>query len=207
MQDSRRGFLSTCATGAAVAAVPYFHWTQRTLADETKSKNDRVALGLIGSGSIANANIGAAKDWIDIVAIADVDANRAADFNEKHAGGKAAVFEDYRKVLERKDVDVIHVATPDHWHALPAIMAARIMAGSSLRGLSSVTQARSASRAAASRAVRPSESTSDGSAPPLRRSLTVSSAPLPAWLAQADTNAEHSEREGDNGQRTLVSTA
>ena len=123
MQDSRRGFLSTCATGAAVAAVPYFHWTPRTLADETKSKNDRVALGLIGSGDIANANIGVAKDWIDIVAIADVDAGRAAGFNEKHAGGKAVVFEDYRKVLERKDVDVIHVATPDHWHTKPVVEA------------------------------------------------------------------------------------
>jgi predicted dehydrogenase len=123
MPNSRRGFLSTCGTGAAAAAVPYFAWSPRALADETKAKNDRVALGLIGSGSIAQANIGVAKDWIDVVAIADVDANRAADFNAKHAGGKAAVFEDYRKVLERKDIDVIHVATPDHWHTKPVVEA------------------------------------------------------------------------------------
>lgn len=123
MHDSRRGFLSTCAGGVAAAAVPYFAWSPRTLADETKSKNDRIALGLIGSGSIAHANIGAAKDWIDVVAIADVDANRAADFNRKFAGGKAAVHEDYRAILDRKDIDVIHVATPDHWHTKPVVEA------------------------------------------------------------------------------------
>jgi len=122
MDHTRRGFLSTCAAGAAVT-VPYFQWASRTLADETKSKNDRVALGLIGSGDIANANIGAAKDWIDIVAIADVDADRAAGFNDKHAGGKASVYDDYRRILERQDVDVIHVATPDHWHTKPVVEA------------------------------------------------------------------------------------
>ncbi|NBW96803.1 MAG: gfo/Idh/MocA family oxidoreductase [Planctomycetia bacterium] len=120
MKASRRGFLSTCAAGAA---VPYFMWAGRTLADETKAKNDRIALGLIGSGDIANANIGAAKDWIDIVAIADVDADRASGFNAKHAGGRAAVFDDYRRVLERKDVDVVHVATPDHWHTKTVVEA------------------------------------------------------------------------------------
>jgi len=123
MKDSRRGFLSTCATGAAATAVPYFSWAPRTLADETKAKNDRVALGLIGSGSIAQANMNAAKDWVDIVAIADVDAQRAAGFNAKFAGGKASVHEDYRAILERKDIDVIHVATPDHWHTKPVVEA------------------------------------------------------------------------------------
>jgi predicted dehydrogenase len=124
MQDSRRGFLSSCATAAAAAAVtPYFFSKAHTLADETKSATDRVALGLIGAGSIAQANIGVAKDWIDVVAIADVDAGRAAKSNEQYSQGKAAVYDDYRKILERKDVDVIHVATPDHWHTKPVVEA------------------------------------------------------------------------------------
>ena len=123
MKDTRRGFLSSCATVAIAAGVPYFHSTPRTLADETRSKNGRFALGLIGSGSIANSNIRAAKDWIDVVAIADVDSGRAAAFNAEHAGGKAAVYDDYRRILERKDVDVIHVATPDHWHTKPVVEA------------------------------------------------------------------------------------
>ena len=124
MKNSRRRFLKFCGTAAVGSGfVPYVFSQPRTLADETQAKNDRVALGLIGSGSIANANINAAKSWIDVVAIADVDAGRAADFNAKHAGGKADVYDDYRKILERKDVDVIHVATPDHWHTKPVIEA------------------------------------------------------------------------------------
>ena len=124
MKNSRRRFLKFCGTAAVGSGfVPYVFSQPRTLADETQAKNDRVALGLIGSGSIANANINAAKSWIDVVAIADVDAGRATDFNAKHAGGKADVYDDYRKILERKDVDVIHVATPDHWHTKPVIEA------------------------------------------------------------------------------------
>jgi predicted dehydrogenase len=124
MKGNRRGFLSSCATAAAAtAAAPYFFSTPRTLADETQAKNDRIALGLIGAGDIAKANIGVAKDWIDVVAIADADANRAAESNERYSQGKAAVYDDYRKILERKDIDVIHVATPDHWHTKPVIEA------------------------------------------------------------------------------------
>ena len=123
MKNSRRGFISSVAGGAAATAVPYFAWAPRTLGDETKAKSDRVSLGLIGSGDISNANIGAAREWIDLVAIADADAGRREGFNQKHAGGKAAVYDDYRKVLERKDIDVIHVATPDHWHTKPVVEA------------------------------------------------------------------------------------
>jgi predicted dehydrogenase len=120
LTPSRRTFL---AGSAAAVAVPYFAWQPRTLAAETRSPADRIALGLIGAGSISQANLGAAKKWIDVVAIADVDASRRDEVNEKFAGGKAAVFDDYRKVLERKDVDVIHVATPDHWHTKPVVEA------------------------------------------------------------------------------------
>jgi len=123
MKKTRRGFLSSCATLAAATGVPYFHSTPRTLADETRAKNGRFALGLIGAGGIAGANIGVAKEWIDVVAIAAGDSGRATGFNAKHAGGKATVTDDYRRILERRDIDVIHVATPDHWHTKPVIEA------------------------------------------------------------------------------------
>lgn len=124
MNGNRRTFLASCGTAAAATAVtPYFFSTPRTLADETRAKNDRIALGLIGAGDITKANIGVAKEWIDVVAIADADANRAAGANERYSEGKAAVYADYRKILERKDVDVIHVATPDHWHTKPVVEA------------------------------------------------------------------------------------
>jgi predicted dehydrogenase len=124
MPANRRTFLSSCATTAvATAATPYFFSTPRTLADETKSATDRISLGLIGAGGIAQANLGVAKEWIDVVAIADPDSSRLAESNERYSQGKAAVYADYRKILERKDVDVIHVATPDHWHTKPVVEA------------------------------------------------------------------------------------
>lgn len=117
---TRRAFLSQTA---AAATVPYFFSQTRTLADETKSKNDRFSLGLIGSGGMGLGNMKAAAEWIDVVAIADVDSKRAEAANESLSKGKAEVFKDYRSILERKDIDVIHIATPDHWHTKPLIEA------------------------------------------------------------------------------------
>ena len=123
MPKTRRHFLKTTAATSAAASIPYFYSTPKTLADETKSKNDRINIGVIGAGGMANGNMRSAKDWLDVVAIADVDAGRRESSNKNMAGGKADVYEDYREVLAREDVDVIHVATPDHWHTKPLIEA------------------------------------------------------------------------------------
>ncbi|GIW97020.1 MAG: NADH-dependent dehydrogenase [Pirellulaceae bacterium] len=117
---SRRHFV---ATSAGAALVPYFAWQTKGIAQEVRSKNDRFNIGIIGAGGMAGGNMGAAKDWVDIVAIADVDAQRREHFNERLAGGKATCYEDYRAILERDDVDVIHIATPDHWHTKPLVEA------------------------------------------------------------------------------------
>ncbi len=61
----------------------------------------------------------------DIVAVCDVDSARAAKVqnDEKIGKGKADAYGDYRKVLERDDIDVVSVVTPDHWHVKIAIEA------------------------------------------------------------------------------------
>ena len=120
---SRRNFLQTTVAAASATTVPYFFSQPRTLAQESKSKNDRLAIGVIGAGGMATGNMRAASAWLDIVAIADVDAGRAETMQQKMTGGKADVYEDYRKVLERKDIDIVHVATPDHWHTKPLVEA------------------------------------------------------------------------------------
>ena len=121
--NNRRSFLKTSAAAGAAVSVPYFLSRQGTLGDEIKSKNDRITLGVIGAGGMANGNIRAANQWIDVVAIADVDRGRAESSNQNMSGGKANLYEDYREILERDDIDVIHVATPDHWHTKPLIEA------------------------------------------------------------------------------------
>ena len=119
----RRAFLKSTAVASAATSVPYFFSKSKTLADETVSKNDRPTIGVIGSGGMANGNMRAAKQWVDVVAIADVDTNRAEKSNQTMSAGKADTYNDYREILERDDVDLIHVATPDHWHTKPLIEA------------------------------------------------------------------------------------
>ena len=120
---SRRSFLVSSATTAAAFGVPYYFSTPRTLADETKSKNDRFSLGLIGAGGMGLGNMKSAASYVDVVAIADVDSHRLEAANKTLSQGKADTYHDYRKILERKDIDVIHIATPDHWHTKPLIEA------------------------------------------------------------------------------------
>jgi len=59
----------------------------------------------------------------DIVAVCDVDSRRTEKAREDSSigKGKADMYSDYRKVLDRKDIDVVSIVTPDHWHTKIAI--------------------------------------------------------------------------------------
>lgn len=119
----RRQFLKSTVAAGAAASMPYYFSQPATFASELRSKNDRMPIGLIGAGGMGRGNIDAAKDWVDLVAIADVDEGRCRQTNESLGGGKADVYKDYRKILDRDDIKIVHVATPDHWHAKPLIEA------------------------------------------------------------------------------------
>jgi predicted dehydrogenase len=121
---SRRDFLKT--TGAAMAAgavAPYFTWSQKTFANQ--AKNDRPRIGCIGVGSMGSGDASHHSQFGDILAVCDVDSNHAekARTAENIGKGKADAYGDYRKVLERNDIDVVSVVTPDHWHVKIAIEA------------------------------------------------------------------------------------
>ena len=124
-QSSRRSFLKTTSTLAALSAgaMPYFAWTQKSFANV--SKNDRPNIGCIGVGSMGTGDARGHARFGDVVAVCDVDlahAERAK--NHKDIGkGKADVYEDYREVIGRDDIDVVSVVTPDHWHVKIAIEA------------------------------------------------------------------------------------
>jgi predicted dehydrogenase len=123
LPQTRRTFLKSSLAVAATTSVPYFSSRQRTLADDIASKNDRVPIGLIGAGGMGCGNMRSAAAFLDVVAIADVDAGRRDKANVSLSGGKAKVYEDYRRILDRDDIDVVHIATPDHWHTKPLIEA------------------------------------------------------------------------------------
>jgi len=120
---SRRSFIKTSAGVVAASAAPYYFSASQAAAQETESKNDRIAIGLIGAGGMGVGNMQSASQWIDVVAIADADSGRGASANNTLSGGKADVYEDYRNILDRKDINVVHVATPDHWHTKPLVEA------------------------------------------------------------------------------------
>ena len=124
---TRRTFLGASAAGVAAAGgpvlLPAFAWTQAAFANT--AANDRPRIGCIGTGSMGTGDAQDHARFGDILAVCDVD-NRHAERcrNDERAGkGKADVYRDYRRVLDRPDIDVVSIVTPDHWHVKIAIEA------------------------------------------------------------------------------------
>ena len=101
-----------------------------------RSSNDRPRVGAIGTGSRwfvkatgVDGPWGSApefKNFGDYVAVSDVDSTRrerAADLVKEWSSKKPTTHLEYREILDNKDIDIIHISTPDHWHAKIAIEA------------------------------------------------------------------------------------
>ena len=125
MRRSRRDFLKATGLAAAGTMLPSLPIPSRTMADETKTPNERPRVGCIGNGGMGTGDANAIKKYGDIIANCDVDRSHAERLNEKVAGGKSTIYEDYRKLLDRKDVDIVTISTPDHWHTKIATDALR----------------------------------------------------------------------------------
>ena len=119
--QDRRLFLKSAAGAGLAASIPYYFSDSTTFASEFE--NDRTPIGLIGSGGMGMGNIDSAKEWVNLVAIADADEGNAGKANRKFSEGKADVYKDYRHILDRDDIKIVHIATPDHWHTKPLIEA------------------------------------------------------------------------------------
>ncbi len=113
---SRRRFLkSTSTLGALGAVASYWVTDEPARAACFQAKNDRPLIGVIGLGrGFYDAKL--ASKFGDVAAVCDADLGRA-ERAKATFGGKPAVFQDYRKMLEtRPDIDVIINGTPEHWH-------------------------------------------------------------------------------------------
>lgn len=119
---NRREFLHSTAQISALAAVPYFASNVDSFAQENKSENDKLNVAAIGNGGRGSAVGHQAGRLGNMVACCDVDANRASAFAKRY-GDACQTFTDYRDILEMKDVDVVTIGTPDHWHTKIAIEA------------------------------------------------------------------------------------
>ncbi len=121
-KPSRRGFLQgMAAAGATIILVPS---TKRALGYQ--SANDRPVFATIGLRNQGWEITQKSFKFADFVALADVD-SRVLGENvekvEKAQGKKPDSFKDYRKILDRKDIDAVMIATPDHWHTKIAVEA------------------------------------------------------------------------------------
>ena len=109
---NRREFVRNTVGVAAAGAITPYIFTSARAAEE--SKNDRHVIGCIGVGDRWK-HVGAeAMKYGDVVAVCDVDKDHLEAGNQK-VGGKAEMFEDYRKILDNKKIDVVTIVTPDHW--------------------------------------------------------------------------------------------
>jgi len=121
---TRREFLDTLATGAAGLAVAS---TAKSYA-QIAGSNDRLNFAVIGLHGRAYAHLSslkANKESARIAYVCDVESNIAkkfADDAQRALGYATPVEKDFRAILEKKEIDAITIATPDHWHAPMSIL-------------------------------------------------------------------------------------
>ena len=129
---SRRRFLGTAA---ASLAAPY---VLRSARGDTPPPSERITMGLIGSGGMGGANLHGfmLKPEVQVLAVCDPDRDRRtasrnrveARYAKESPTGTysgCASYNDFRELLARDDIDAVIIASPDHWHALHVVEAAR----------------------------------------------------------------------------------
>lgn len=115
----RRSFMHRAAGAGAVASMSL----AGPLTRQVLGANDRVRVGAIGTGREGVSNLKAfQKHGAEIVAVCDVYAPNL-EKGKAAAGEGAATYTDFRRLLDDKTIDLVINSTPDHWHALPTIMA------------------------------------------------------------------------------------
>lgn len=128
---TRRAFLKTgTAAGLAIFAPTIIPATALGR-DGRAAPSERIVVAAIGSGGKGQHNLGAfvAMPDVQLVAVCDVDRKHAdagaAIVNKHYANTDCKVYSDFRRVIADDAVDAVCVSTPDHWHALISVAAAK----------------------------------------------------------------------------------
>ena len=128
-KTTRRDFLKQSAIAAtAVGAVPYFLSSAQPVLAQAPS--DRLRTGVIGVGGMGRGLTHGFNGLTDIVAVSDADTVHMEVIQDSGVGRRVGGnvvrpdgYQDYRKLLERDDIDIVVIATPDHWHTKMSIEA------------------------------------------------------------------------------------
>jgi len=126
---TRRQFLttSTAATALVPSMLAAASLPSQSATGKVLGANDRIRLGVIGCGGMGRGNLATflGNPEVDCAVICDVDDAQLAqgvELVEKHRQRRPDTVTDFRRVLDRADVDVLVISTPDHWHALPTVL-------------------------------------------------------------------------------------
>ena len=113
---------------AAGASAPFIV-PSRVLGQDAPSK--KITVGFIGIGWQGGSNLDGflSQDDCRVVAVCDVDDKHLQDaqrkVNARYGNQDCKAYKDFRELIARKDIDAVCISTPDHWHAIPAIAAAK----------------------------------------------------------------------------------
>jgi len=119
---NRRTFVQTSAAAAAAKGVAF------AAGARVLGANDKIRVAVLGVNGRGKSHIRGfePQENVEVTTLCDVDlevaGKRADDFEEKY-GRRPKIVQDMRKVFDDKDIDVVSVATPNHWHALATIWA------------------------------------------------------------------------------------
>jgi predicted dehydrogenase len=120
MKSTRRKFIKTASVLAAGTVLPIEALSKSKI---NVSANDKIRVGLIGCNGMGFSDLTSflGNKEVECVALCDIDRNvlnRRTDDLIKTNVARPKLYVDYRKMLENKDIDVVIVGTPDHWHCL-----------------------------------------------------------------------------------------
>lgn len=121
----RRDLLKLGSAAAVSTILPGVHAAQPSGPDQLpRSRVERFGIGVIGLRYQGSVIADKARSYGDIVALCDVD-RHVREQARASFGSTPRIMEDYRELLQQKDVDVVLIGTPDHWHAKMLIDACR----------------------------------------------------------------------------------
>ena len=119
---SRRDFLRTAAAAAAATSLPA--WFRAEAAEQAAAPapgGEPLRFALVGCGGQGTGDARNAQAFGKVVAVCDVDEGKLASARKTFAGAEG--YGDFRRVMERKDVDAVICGTVDHWHVLVSMAA------------------------------------------------------------------------------------
>ncbi len=127
--NDRRSFMKKAAIGAAAFTILPRHVLGAMGGGKYIGPNDQLTRGIIGVGGIGTGPLHMVSDQsCRLVAVCDVDSNhlkRGVDMAKQKFNQQVKAYHDFRELIHDPNVDIVHIATPPHWHAIMAAEAAR----------------------------------------------------------------------------------